>query len=115
MDEGESRALEGRRRSDRIGVAVLVATAGWVAILVSIVVFVLRWRVVHEPGAGDGPVLFAIGIFSLVLGTVGFVGGQVALVRWRAGCGWLALVWGVAAALALGGLFFSPALLLLLV
>lgn len=82
--------------------------------LLSIVFYLLFWRVDNEPGAKDIPGLLWAAISFCSLGGLAFLGGHIYLIKEKA---WivLAIAWVVCIALLVGAISLLPILLFLMV
>ena len=89
-------------------------SSGWGAMLASIALYMLFWRVDNEPGAKDVPGLLWAAVSFCSLGGLVFVGSHIYLIIEKA---WLLIfiAWGLCIALLVGAVSLSPILLLLMV
>ena len=89
-------------------------SGGWGALLLSVAVYLLFWRVDNEPGAREIPALLWVAISFCSLGGLAFLGGHIYLIKEKA---WLVLfiAWGLCAALLVAAVSLAPILLLLMV
>ena len=92
----------------------LLASGGWGFMLLSIVFYLLYWRVDSEPGAKAIPGLLWTAISLCSLGSFGVLGGNIYLLKQKS---WITLiiVWVVCVALFVGAISLLPFLLLLMV
>ena len=92
----------------------LLMAGGWISMLLSIVFYLLFWRVDNEPGAKDIPGLLWAAISFCSLGGLAFLGGHIYLIKEKA---WivLAIAWVVCIALLVGAISLLPILLFLMV
>jgi len=91
-----------------------ILSSGWIMMLLSIVFYLLFWRVDNEPGAKDVPALLWAAISFCSLGGLAFLGGNIYLIKEKS---WIVLVsaWVICIALLVGAISLSPILLLLMV
>jgi len=91
-----------------------VLAGGWGSMLLSIVFYLLFWRVDNEPGAKDIPGLLWAAISFCSLGGLAFLGSHIYLIKEKA---WivLAVAWVVCIALLVGAISLLPILLFLMV
>ena len=95
-------------------VSALLLPTGWVAMLFSIALYLLFWRVDHEPGAREVPGLLWGAISLCSLGGFVFLGSHIFLIVRRAWL-WLGIAWVGCAFLLVMAVSLSPILLLFLV
>jgi hypothetical protein len=95
-------------------VSTILLAGGWGAMLLSIVFYLLFWRVDNEPGAKDVPALLWAAISACSLGGLAFLGSHVYLIIKKA---WLMLGigWVLCIALLVGAVALAPVLLLFMV
>jgi len=92
----------------------LFMAGGWTSMLLSVVFYLLFWRVDNEPGAKDIPGLLWAAISFCSLGGLAFLGSHIYLIKEKA---WIVLViaWVVCIALLVGAISLLPILLFLMV
>lgn len=96
------------------GFGVLLLSGGWGSMLLSVVFYLLFWRVDNEPGAKDVPALLWAAISACSLGGLSFLGSHIYLIMKKA---WLMLGigWVLCLALLVGAVALAPILLLFMV
>ncbi len=89
-------------------------SSGWGAMLASIALYMLFWRVDNEPGAKAIPSLLWAAVSFCSLGGLAFVGSHIYLIIEKA---WLLVLiaWAMCLALLVGAISLSPILLLFMV
>jgi hypothetical protein len=94
--------------------SALLVASGWGSMLLSVVFYLLFWRVDNEPGAKDVPGLLWAAISFCSLGGLTFLGSNIYLMVKKS---WVVFViaWLVCVALLIGAVSLSPILLLLMV
>ena len=94
--------------------SLLLLAGGWAAMLLSVVFYLLFWRVDNEPGAKDVPALLWTAVSFCTLGGLTFLGSHIYLIMKKA---WLMLGigWALCIALLVGAIALAPILLLLMV
>ena len=94
--------------------SAILVVGGWGVILLSIVPYLLHWRVANEPGYSSDPKLLrAIYCFSSLGGLV-FIGSQIYLLIKRAWI-WFIVAWLLCFGELIIAISLSPILLLFLV
>lgn len=94
--------------------AVLVLSAGWGSLLLSVAFYLLFLRVYFEPGAIELPGLFWTAILLTILGGLAFLSGHIYLLVKKAWT-WLWLAWLLCLMGLLGAFALTPVLLVFLV